>query len=344
MALAGVARAVELIDDRAITIHSAADVAQKRRALIEHIWGADGFPDQRLPDKVTPVDSPVKQLEALERVEDLRIDMAPSLQGQAFSFVPKRPNGELVVVHHGHGCTLDDDPSPNDIGYGLQRMIAALLRDGYGVLGIFMPHKRPDDCTGNHDAMFQLKTTGNPMRYFLESTAISLNYAKSLRGSDQSPTYRGFHMIGLSGGGWTTTVYAAIDPTIRCSFPVAGTIPLYLRSRGSVGDREQYDADFYRLAGYPDLYILGSHGKGRKQVQILNRKDDCCFGQGEHDPKTSGMEYDDAMREYETRVQAALRQIGDASFRLEIDETAPSHMISHHAIEDVILPELRKAK
>jgi hypothetical protein len=56
------------------------------------------------------------------------------------------------------------------------------------------------------------------------------------------------------------------------------------------------------------------------------------------------MEYDEAMREYETRVQAALREIGDASFRLEIDETAPSHMISHHAIEDVILPELRKAK
>jgi hypothetical protein len=25
---------------------------------------------------------------------------------------------------------------------------------------------------------------------------------------------------------------------------------------------------------------------------------------------------------------------------LEIDETAPSHMISHHAIKDVILPEI----
>jgi hypothetical protein len=344
VATSDLARAVELVNDRAITIHSAADVAAKRRALIDHVWGADGFPDKRLPDKVTQVESPVRQLDALERVADLRIEMAPGLQGQAFYFIPKRPNGELVVVHHGHGCTLDDDPSPNDVGYGLQRTIAALLREGYGVLGVFMPHKRPGDCSGNHDAMFLLKTTGNPMRYFLEPTAISLNYAKSLRGADQSPLYRAFHMAGLSGGGWTTTVYAAIDPTIRCSFPVAGTIPLYLRSRGSVGDREQYDADFYRIAGYPDLYILGSHGKGRKQVQILGRKDDCCFGQAQHDPKTTGMEYDDAMREYETRVQAALREVGDAAFRLEIDETAPSHMISHHAIEDVILPELRKAR
>jgi hypothetical protein len=312
--------------------------------LIEHIWGTDGFPDKRLPEQVTKVESPVKQLDALERVEDLRIDMAPGLQGQVFYFVPKRPNGELVVVHHGHACTLDDDPSPNDVGYGLQRTIAALLREGYGVLGAFMPHKRPGDCSGSHDAMFELKTTGNPMRYFLEPTAVSLNYAKSLRGADQSPLYRAFHMAGLSGGGWTTTVYAAIDPRIRCSFPVAGTIPLYLRARGSVGDREQYNADFYRIAGYPDLYILGAQGKGRKQVQILNRKDNCCFGQPEHDPKTAGMEYDEAMREYEMRVQAALREIGDASFRLEIDETAPSHMISHHAIEDVMLPELRKAR
>src|SRR4051794_29308093 len=191
------AGAVELIDDRAITVHSAAEIAAKRRALIDYIWGADGFPDKRLPDQVTRVESPVKQLEALEHVEDLRIDMAPGLQGQAFYFAPKRPNGELVVVHHGHGCTLDDDPSPNDVGYGLQRTIAALLREGYGVLGVFMPHKRPGDCSGSHDAMFELKTTGNPMRYFLETTAVSLNYAKSLRGADQSPLYRAFHMAGL---------------------------------------------------------------------------------------------------------------------------------------------------
>ena len=148
-------------------------------------------------------------------------------------------------------------------------------------------------------------------------------------------------MAGLSGGGWTTTIYAAIDPTIRCSFPVAGTIPLYLRSGGSVGDREQYEASFYRIAGYSDLYILGAHGRDRKQVQILNRRDDCCFGQAQHDAQSSGMSYTDAMRDYERRVLAALEGIGHGSFRLEIDEIAPSHMISHHAIEDVILTEIR---
>jgi hypothetical protein len=336
-------QAAQLIDDRAITIHSAREVATKRRALIEYLWGADGFPKRRLPDAVlTNVASPVRHLSHVARVDELRIDMAGGLQGLTYHFIPQRPNRELVVVHHGHACTLDDDPSPEDVGYGLQRTINALLRGGYGVLGVFMPHMRPGDCTGGHDAMFGMKTPGSPMKYFVESTAVSLNHLKSRSRAGRFPKYRAFHMIGLSGGGWTTTVYAAIDPSIRCSFPVAGTIPLYLRTGGSVGDREQYEPTFYGIAGYPDLYVLGSHGRGRKQVQILVRRDDCCFGEAQHDVKSSGSNYTDAMRAYETRVRDALRQTGRGSFRLEIDETAPSHMISHHAIDNMILPGLRE--
>jgi hypothetical protein len=90
--------------------------------------------------------------------------------------------------------------------------------------------------------------------------------------------------------------------------------------------------------------MLGSYGRGRGQVQILLRHDDCCFGEAEHDAKLFGESYDDALRHYEGRVHAELDKIGGGSFRLEIDETAPSHMISHHAIEDIILPELKRAR
>jgi hypothetical protein len=108
------------------------------------------------------VPSPVKQLSDFARVDEFRIDIAPGLQGLAYHFIPRRPNRDLVVVHHGHSCTLDDDPSPADIGYGLQRTINALLREGYGVLAVFMPHMQPGDCTGGHDAMFQMMTAGSP--------------------------------------------------------------------------------------------------------------------------------------------------------------------------------------
>jgi hypothetical protein len=342
--LSASALSAELLDDRAITVHSGSEITKRRNTLIEYLWGQSGFP-KRLPENtVTNIPCPAKPLEHLRRVDELRIYLDPGLEGLAYHFISEYPNGELVIVHHGHACTLDDDSSSQDVGYGLWRTIQALLREGYGVLGVFMPHMRPGDCTGAHEAIFELKPFGSPIKYFLEPTAISLNYLKNPERAraDHFPTYHAFHMVGLSGGGWTTTVYAAIDPTIRCSFSVAGTIPLYLRAGGSIGDREQFEPSFYRLAGYPDLYVLGAHGHRRKQVQILVRQDDCCFGAAQHDSKAAGLPYAEAMRQYETRVREALKKIGNGSFRLEIDETAPSHMISHSTIEDVLIRELKR--
>ncbi len=37
------------INDRQVSITSEADVAAKRAALIEYVWGADGFPASKLP-------------------------------------------------------------------------------------------------------------------------------------------------------------------------------------------------------------------------------------------------------------------------------------------------------
>jgi hypothetical protein len=47
------------------------------------------------------------------------------------------------------------------------------------------------------------------------------------------------------------------------------------------------------------------------------------------------------MREYAGNVTARLGELRRGSFQLAIDDVAPSHMISHHVIRDVILPVLR---
>lgn len=334
--------AAQLIDDRAITIRTADEIAARRAALIAYIWGADGFPHQRLPAAVKPgIASPVRQLADLRRVDELRIELAAGLEGLAYHFVPERPNHELVVLHHGHACSFDDDPAPENVGHGFQRTIRALLLEGYDVLAVYMPRYRPGDCVGQHGALFRIPTTGSPMRFFLDSTAVSLNHLKARREADQRPAYRAHHMVGLSGGGWTATVYAAIDPTIRRSISVAGTMPLYLRSKGSVGDREQFEPSFYRLAGYPDLYVLGAHGESRRQVQVVIRRDQCCFGEAQHDSERAGLPYAESLLVYEQNVRAALEACGPGSFTVHIDEAAPDHMISHQVIRDVILPTLR---
>jgi len=167
-------------------------------------------------------------------------------------------------------------------------------------------------------------------------------------GSAQSPVrYTDFNMVGLSGGGWTTTLAAAIDPRIKLSFPVAGTVPMYLRVEPYNHDIEQYLPQLYGqrspflngVTGYPDLYVLGATGSGRKQTQILNRHDNCCFGESNHVASVLGP-FDAAIRGYEARVKTAVSQVGSGAFRLILDETSFVHQISDNAISNVILPVL----
>ncbi|HUR83451.1 MAG TPA: hypothetical protein VM733_22025, partial [Thermoanaerobaculia bacterium] len=322
------------------------------QAIITYIWGTEGFPSAKLPTSVaTNVPSPLTGLENLERVDLLRINDTTSHTGRAFHFIPLRRNGQVVIVHQGHGTTFNGPDAltdPDGTGLGLRRTIAALLMDGYGVLAVYMPHYReaidlgggqsePADVSPSHDAMFnETPATGSPLKWFLEPAIVALNHVQSL--------YSDYHMVGLSGGGWTTTLCAAVDPRIRMSFPIAGTIPLYLRGNSSsVGDTEQFLSGFYSIAGYPDLYVLGAHGSNRKQVQVLNRHDSCCFGEAsyEHNQGTPAA-WNAAVREYEARVRLTLFNLGPAnmSFRVEIDEAAPSHLISWNAVIGTVLAEL----
>ncbi|HXJ05778.1 MAG TPA: hypothetical protein VNH65_11800 [Candidatus Acidoferrum sp.] len=335
----------QLVDDRAITIKSPQDIVARRQALIEFLWGPQGFPNAKFPSSVAKnIASPVSGLKNLERVDEMHITMDEGKQGLAYHFVAKRSNGRLVVVHQGHGCTLDDSATPVGKIYGMQRAINELLTSDFSVLAVYMPHEIPGDCLGTarHNSMLAgTSTAGSPMRFFLEPVAVCLNYLQARSRADRFPKYREFDIVGFSGGGWTATVYAAIDPRITMSFPVAGSLPLYLRTGASIGDGEQTLSSFYKIAGYPDLYVMGAYGAGRKQVQILNRRDSCCFGEKQHDAAQMGIAWDDAVRGYEARVQNALEHLGrKGSFRVEIDEESTGHMISRHAIVDVILPSL----
>ena len=62
----------------------------------------------------------------------------------------------------------------------------------------------------------------HPLRYFIEPVVLTANWAVA-------QGYADINMAGLSGGGWTTTVAAAIDKRITASFPIAGSVPCSLR-------------------------------------------------------------------------------------------------------------------
>lgn len=121
------------------------------------------------------------------------------------------------------------------------------------------------------------------MRFFIEPIILTVNYAVSLG-------YKNIVLMGLSGGGWSTTVASAIDPRIQLSIPVAGSVPnepttlypFYVPDYPEVtGDFEQLPLrPNYKYCGFVCMYVLSVLEEGRGQAQILHNQDPCCYQAG----------------------------------------------------------------
>lgn len=342
---------MKLVDDRNIKVSTAEDIAAVRRRLIKFIWPA-GMPfasskvePRPVPDISVPFPTNPPKSKLIAAYE-LRLRMSSDLEGLAYYIVPEGANSSLVIVHQGHSSSFHEGR--------LDEVIGRLLTAHYSVLAVYMPHFRANDIMGQgldkwpgeHGPMFA--NNSNPMHFFFDTLVYALNYVRDHHPDQVS--YADYSMMGLSGGGWTTTVFAAIKPCIRRSFPVAGSIPLYLRVvKGNIGAEEksgtleineQQFEPLYRIAGYLDLYVLGSYGRDREQVQILNEDDPCCFGV-EGNGSVKNVVAEPLLREYESRVQKALRANGQ--FHLIGDRSKPAgHQVSDWTA-DLILKKLAKA-
>jgi len=323
--------AFETDADAIVQIASEAQVIAKRKELIKFIWGEAGFPDSELPDKVEEGtrDERYAGLNNLKQINRIYIPMEWGIDSIVYHFIPLAGNNELVIYHQGHR---------GDFIHGLDT-ISALLDRGYAVIGMSMPllglNNQPVvhlerfgwlKITSHEQLKFLEMDAGHPIKFFLHPVAVVLNYA-------QQYGYDSLHMVGLSGGGWTTTLYAAIDTRISHSYPVAGSLPIYLRSESSEdwGDYEQNVPELYKIANYLELYVLGSYGKGRKQLQILNKYDPCCF---------AGTKY----RTYEKATRDKVYALGKGAFQVYLDDSHREHQISRQAIEVIIDDLERKRK
>lgn len=328
------------LDDSKIRVSCSNDVSYLRTQLIDFIWNRTTLPtDYRKKVHDSPVD-PAKLDDIMSLhtadVTKLAIDLdkKKNLQGFAYYIVPRSHIRSLVIVHQGHQRDFNHKKeNENDLATPLSYSVNRLLDNGFSVLAVYMPGFTPNDYSGHAET---------PLRFFFDTTLYSLTWIKS----NFPKSYQNYSMMGFSGGGWTTTIYAALDPTIKLSFPVAGSVPLYLRERGSPndGDYEQYVRRLYQIVGYPDLYVLGSAGKGRKQVQVLNGDDGCCFGvkpyeSHEKPPRPDIGLPEQPLRDYEKRIHDTLLKIG-GSFRLEILPDSHYHQVSAQAM-DIFLKELK---
>jgi hypothetical protein len=169
---------------------------------------------------------------------------------------------------------------------------------------------------------------GMGLRLFLEPVIQVTNYFKSLTGNLGDTT-----MLGLSGGGWTTSMIAALDPRIKLSFPVAGSAPLYLRNQFNwTGDTEEsypplFDENIGAggtgggVATWLEIYALGGYGAARRQVMITNERDDCCF---------AGAYFADTFKTVVADV--VVNQLSQGTWSHFLDTQSVQHEISTNAI------------
>lgn len=138
--------------------------------------------------------------------------------GREPAMYPKARQKTLVIFHHGHAQPCDECPIP-----WVDQNTDYLNQLGYDAMTIQMPlhqcnYVAESGC--NHEWFAQFEAQGvHTMRYFLEPAVLSINYALEELG------YEHIIFMGLSGGGWTTTLMGAIDPRITLSMPIAGSIP-----------------------------------------------------------------------------------------------------------------------
>ncbi len=92
-----------------------------------------------------------------------------------------------------------------------------------------------------------------------------------------SEQYSQLLVTGISGGGWYTTMLAALLPSIDVSVSYAGVLPLQFRVFDAHrGDYEQVFAPLWRDYDYWQIFALARSGQ-RKAVWVYNDRDSCCF-------------------------------------------------------------------
>ena len=311
--------------DSLIKINNESDIDQKRDFLIEFFWDVESF--QRVKDKAqlpeveTDIsDSNYEDFQNLKRIDRLTVEMEYDINSISYLFIPDQSNEKLILYHQGHGG--DFLLGKNAIQFFLDRNFTVITLS-MPLLGMNNQPVVEIDGLGelklvSHNQLRLLEANNfNPMKLFLDPIQINLNFL------DKEYNFKQYSMIGLSGGGWTTVVYSAIDERISNSFSVAGSMPFYLRVDGrDMGDYEQTNIELYKNVNYLELYVLGAHGDGRQHIQIFNKNDPCCF---------SGNGYNT----YEFVIKDKISQLGKGNFQIFIDDTHNQHKISDHILKSV---------
>jgi pimeloyl-ACP methyl ester carboxylesterase len=297
-----------------------------RADVVDFVFGASDLPTAA-PDAIDTdfADDGFADVPGLARIDRVRYDVAFGLSSITYQYWPEAPNGQAIIYHLGHWQ-----------GRGTSKHVVAWLIDrGYMVTTIFMPLYGGNPV--NLDVEFEGQTYylrdwhedlapieregGNTFQLFFEPVARTIEHLALDHGFEQ------IAMMGLSGGGWTTDVYSALDPRVATTFSVAGSLPFRLRRSADIGEYEQLgERPFYDIATYMDLYFLAATGEpAQRHRQLLHQYDECCFAwDGRVDP----------IRFYESEVRERLMTAtAGGDFRIDLIPDIERHDVFEADLE-----------
>ncbi len=203
-----------------------------------------------------------------------------------------QPSGKLLVYNQGHwGAPFKFD--------FFHEIVRRAHRAGIDVLALSMSLKGfnfQDETSfptrygpgqfkkiDHHDYFYTFFDKNHPERSGIGLLA-SGNYWV-VRDAIDTHGYGSVAMVGISGGGWYTTILPAIVPEIKISASFAGTAPIALRGRRrDFLDYEHVMDPFWHAFRYWDFYALatldGAGAPGRTHLQIYIEDDFCCLDGG----------------------------------------------------------------
>ena len=312
--------------EQLVKINDEFDIEQKRIELVEFFWDVKSLHRVQYSGELPKIESDISDsryndFQNLKRIDRLTVKMDYDVNSISYIFIPKESNQKLIFYHHGHDG--DFILGKNTIQFFLDR--------NFTVVAMTMPlvgmNSQPIieiDGLGptkliSHNQFSLLKSDiFNPMKFFIHPIQVNMNFL------EKEYEFERYSIVGLSGGGWTSVVYSAIDDRITDSVSVAGSIPFYLRvNERDIGDYEQTNIDLYKIANYLELYVLSGYGNDRKHIQFFNKNDPCCF---------SGYGYES----YEFFIDNKLEELGKGSFQIFIDDTHNQHKISNITLEYIL--------
>ena len=307
--------------DEYVDISNSKDINKKRQELINFIWKSNSLPSELPIVETNFIDSRFSDLTNLQKIEKITLQMEHGFISNSYLFVPNDGNEKLIIYHQGHSGGFING----------KQTIQDFLNAGFSVaafsMPLFEPNNQPTENIENigpikflkHNQFVLLESENfSTLELFLSPISSTLNYLETHYG------YSEFYMVGISGGGWTSSVYPALDTRISKSFSVAGSLPLSLRNViDDVGDYEQFHPELYSIANYFELYVLSSTGKDREFYQIFNKNDPCCF---------AGETY----KIYHEPLKKFISKFDSGNFDIIIDDTHTEHKISENITEFII--------